>query len=368
MKVLVVGAGIAGLAAARALMLQGIECEVVERRQAPPVEGAGIFLLGNATRALEELGVLSAVMQVAQPIERQRIMSAGGKLLNNVRTADVWKDCGPCVALHRRSLVGILEASLERVTVRYGNEAISTAINGDQRTVRFSDGREDGYDLVIGAAGVNSALRTAVFGISPVREVGIACWRLIVRSAGEIDSWTAMLGSGRTLLGIPLNRNETYIYADCSKQDYGDGSVARMQELFGAFASPLGKFVRNLDPSTNVHGAVLQEVPNQRWIADRHVLIGDSAHACSPSMAQGAAMAIEDAVMLGRLLSRQGPLDSILQHFHDARASRVGWVQKKSKERDRMRSGSTIVRNAALLLLGNSIYRRAYETLADPTH
>jgi 2-polyprenyl-6-methoxyphenol hydroxylase-like FAD-dependent oxidoreductase len=346
--------------------MKGIECEVVERREQPPTEGAGIFLLGNAARALGDLGLLDQVSSVAYPIATQRILSSSGSLLNEVRTATVWKECGPCLALSRQSLTGILQGSLNPGTVSYGLEAVSTVLHGDKRMVRFSDGREKEYDLVVGAAGVNSALRSEVFGPNAPRQIDISCWRLVVRNNGEIDGWTAMLGNGRTLLGIPISEAETYLYADCRSSEFGDGSVEVMHRLFSGFAGPLGLMVAGLDPATKVHRAVLQEVPAQRWIADRHVLIGDAAHASSPSMAQGAGMAIEDAVVLAELVSKGGPTDGILQRFHQARIGRVAWVQKKSRARDKLRSGSSTIRNAVLRLFGDALYRRTYEPLTRP--
>ncbi|RVK33822.1 FAD-dependent monooxygenase [Sinorhizobium meliloti] len=366
MRVLIAGAGIAGLSAARALEAKGIECEVVERREQPPTEGAGIFLLGNAARALGDLGLLDQVRSVAYPIATQRILSSSGSVLNDVRTAEVWKDCGPCLALSRRSFAAILQSSLKPGTVSYGLEAVSTASRGEKRMVRFSDGREREYDLVVGAAGVNSPLRSAVFGPNAARQIDISCWRLVAPNNGEIDGWTAMLGNGRTLLGIPISERGTYVYADCRSSEFGDGSIDVLKGLFSGFAGPLGPIVTALESDAAVHRAVLQEVPAKRWIADRHVLIGDAAHACSPSMGQGAGMALEDALVLAELVAQGGPVDGILERFHQARIGRVEWVQKKSRARDKLRSGSSTIRNAVLRMFGDGLYRRTYEPLTRP--
>lgn len=175
-----------------------------------------------------------------------------------------------------------------------------------------------------------------------------------------------MLGQGRTLLGIPISDTETYVYADCPSNEFGDGSVEVLKHLFRSFTGPLGLIVANLDPTTQIHRATLQEIRAQRWIADRHVLIGDAAHASSPSMAQGAGMAIEDAVVLGELIARGGPMADILQRFHENRIGRVEWVQKKARSRDKLRGGSSALRNVVLRLFGNALYRRTYEPLTRP--
>jgi 2-polyprenyl-6-methoxyphenol hydroxylase-like FAD-dependent oxidoreductase len=232
--------------------------------------------------------------------------------------------------------------------------------------VRFSDGRETEYDLVISAAGVNSPLRNAVFGPEAARQVGISCWRLVVPSNGEVHGWTAMLGNGRTLLGIPISGRETYVYADCRTSEFGDGSLETLKTLVSGFRGPLGLIVAQLAPETPVHRATLQEVPVKRWVADRHILIGDAAHASSPSMAQGAGMAIEDGVVLADVLSRGGPIDQSLDRFHDARVERVEWVQDKARGRDKLRGGSSVLRNTVLRLFGTSMYRKTYQPLTRP--
>ncbi|MGO4355090.1 FAD-dependent monooxygenase [Rhizobium sp. RAF36] len=366
MKILIAGAGIAGLATARALQTKGFDCEVVERRPDAPTEGAGIFLLGNASRALGDLELLDDVKSAAYPIMRQTILSSSGTVLNDVWTEDVWKGCGPCLALPRRSLIEILQKSLAPETVRYGVEAVTTSVVGDKRMVRFSDGQERTYDLVIGAAGVNSPLRNAVFGPEAPRQIGISCWRLVVPNNGEIEGWTAMLGKGRTLLGIPLSTDETYIYADCQTPEFADGSIANLKELFRDFGGALGPVVAGLRNDTQVHRAALQEVPARRWIADRLVLIGDAAHATSPSVAQGAAMAIEDGVVLASILCSGKPVHQALEQFHTVRSPRIGLVQEKSRQRDRLRTGSELVRNSMLRMLGNHIYRKTYQSLTGP--
>src|SRR5262245_23890356 len=114
MRILIVGAGIAGMALAKALEQKGLEAQLVERQPEPQTIGAGLFLPGNAVRAIAHLGLLEQVAARAVPIKRQLILDAGGKLLNAVDTQDFWRECGPCLSLPRRELHDILIASLKR--------------------------------------------------------------------------------------------------------------------------------------------------------------------------------------------------------------------------------------------------------------
>src|SRR5215475_9258475 len=101
MRILIVGAGIAGLALAKALAQRGLTADLIERHAGQPSAGAGLYLPGNAGRALSELGVLSKVSAIAVPIHAQRFLDARGRQLSVTQTEEVWAECGPCLALPR---------------------------------------------------------------------------------------------------------------------------------------------------------------------------------------------------------------------------------------------------------------------------
>ncbi|MEK1889808.1 MAG: FAD-dependent monooxygenase [Phyllobacterium sp.] len=365
MRILIVGAGIAGLAAAKALELNGLRADVVERSAAPPTSGQGIFLLGNASRALADLGVLKQVERHAFAIRAQRILSSSGEVLNAVATEPFWESCGPCLALPRRTLLDVLLASLRETEVSYGKSVMSVEVRGNVRTVQFEDGRISEYDLVIGADGIRSLLREGSFIATSPRSLGLCCWRMVVGNLDKLDSWTAMLGKKRTALAIPLSASDLYVYADCSASEFGDGSVAVLKKLFADFGDPLGPIIASLTDQVVIHRAKLEEVPADRFIADRLVLVGDAAHASSPSMAQGAAVAVEDAIALAGSLATVSPIDGALDAYYRRRKARVEWVQHQCHARDRLRGAPDIVRNFLLRHVGTALYKRSYAPLVD---
>lgn len=366
MKILIVGAGIAGLAAAKALELRGYCPEIVERRARSPADGQSIFLLGNAMRALASLGLQDKVYELSFPIHAQTILSSRGSVLNQMRTAAVWDGCGPCVSIVRRSLVETMNAALTHTRVRFGTTVMTSVATSERRAVQFSDGRTSVYDLVIGADGIRSSMRAVQFPKSAPRSIGLSAWRLSVENKYGIDHWIAMLGTGRTLLAIPLPDGKLYLYADCPTKQFADGSLAVMKRLFRNFANPLGSIVADLGNDEEAHCADLEEVPMRDYASNRLVLIGDAAHASSPSMAQGAGMAIEDAVVLADCVSGNEPLDQALARFCDIRRGRVEWVQKQSHARDKLRTAPGFIRNAILRTMGARLYHRSYGMLAEP--
>ena len=142
-RVLVVGAGIAGLAAARALGRAGFAVDVIERNTAWTTEGAGVYLPGNAVRALRALGLEQAVLANAMLIPSQRFYDHRGRLLFEVDLADLWVGVAPCIALHRADLHAVLREGACDQTIRMGVQILELHEHGEQVEVDFDDGASE---------------------------------------------------------------------------------------------------------------------------------------------------------------------------------------------------------------------------------
>jgi len=369
MRILVVGGGIAGFSMARALELKGYRPELVERRPDELSGGTGLYLPGNVARALGQLGLHEAVREAAVVIASQRILDSRGRPLTLTRTQDVWAPCGPCLSLPRAALHALLRDSLSSTSVRFGVSLEGLTPSGQGCEVAFSDGTTASYDLVIGADGIDSTVRgLMVPGVQPAY-VGNVCWRLMARNTTGIEGWTAMLGPGRTLLAIPVSAEQVYLYADLAIAEADiQESLAHtsLAGLFDGFAAPLFPLIADVPPDTPVHFGRIRQVVLDDWTRGRVVLIGDAAHASSPSMAEGAGMAIEDALVLAKVLAASGSPDAALAAYTARRRPRVDWVQRQCVARDRMRTLPTPARNGVLRLLGNRLYRRSYTPLLAP--
>jgi 2-polyprenyl-6-methoxyphenol hydroxylase-like FAD-dependent oxidoreductase len=158
MRILIVGAGIAGLSLARALERYGMETQLVERQPELPTTGAGLFLPGNAARVIEHLGLLEEVTARAVPIRRQLVLDGGGNLLNAIATEHFWRGCGPCLSLPHKDFHDILKASLRRSTIAFGRSIASLVQDSAECSVTFDDGSTTKYDLVVGADGMHRLL------------------------------------------------------------------------------------------------------------------------------------------------------------------------------------------------------------------
>jgi 2-polyprenyl-6-methoxyphenol hydroxylase-like FAD-dependent oxidoreductase len=357
--VLIVGAGIAGLALARALHQRGIAAEVVERTTQRYPRGAGLFLPANAVRALNELGIGSALAARANPIGRQRLLDHRGRLLADLDVDRFWDGVGDCVAIGRAGLHEALREATAEVPVRLGT-SVTDLENGTEPSVSFSDGSTGEYDVVVGADGVHSTIRSLALGGPTARYVGQASWRFVADGFPEMTDWTVMLGRARTFLTVALGGGVVYCYADVTTSDPAGAAREDWREWFVDFAEPVPRL---LDQATEAYFAPIEEVVPPAWTARRVALVGDAAHASSPNMAQGGAMAVEDALVLADLLTAGQPVEKALVGYEQRRRARVVFVQAQTHRRDRTRNLPPIVRNVTLRLAAERIFRSNYRPL-----
>jgi len=361
-RALIVGAGVAGLALAQALHRRGVTAEVVERAAEWPTAGAGLYLPGNAVRALGELGVGPAVAARANPIERQRLLDHHGRRLAEIDVGRFWEGVGGCVAIARAALHDVLREAIVDVPVRLGTEV--TALKENQAPqVTFADGSGREYDVVVGADGVHSTIRTLAMGGPPAGYVGQVCWRYVASGFPELAGWTVWLGRNRTFLAVALGGGAVYCYADIGTADPPTVDRERWREPFADFAAPVPSLLEQAD---GAYFAPIEEVLAPVWASGRVVLVGDAAHASSPNMAQGAALAVEDALVLAGELTADQSVKRALAGYEQRRRARVAFAQEQTHRRDRTRSLHPLIRNLTLRLAGERIFRSNYRPLREP--
>ncbi|GLK79160.1 FAD-dependent oxidoreductase [Methylopila turkensis] len=367
MRILIVGAGIAGLATHRALSQRGFKPTIVDRNPGAGEGGAGLFLPGNSVRALEQLGLLDKLLEHSHPIKRQRIFDENGRLLSEIDAAEFWVGVGPCRAARRSTLWQLLRGGTDTDVITTSVAAIDD--RGDRCRVRFDDGEIRDYDLLIGADGVGSSVRRLTFQDCRQPEyVGNICWRFIVHNVAGVADWTVLLGRDRSLLCKPISPSELYVYADLAvpKHEVSRYTAAtRLEPLFEGIAGPL-RPVLTLAQSANVHFAELVRLRLDRWHRGRVVLVGDAAHAGPPSMAQGAGLALEDALVLADEPAASPSLTVALAQFEARRKPRADWVHRQNASRDRARRLPQFVRNALFRFGGPMLYRHSYAPLTKP--
>jgi 2-polyprenyl-6-methoxyphenol hydroxylase-like FAD-dependent oxidoreductase len=290
-----------------------------------------------------------------------------GRTLSSIDLDAVWGGVGPCLAIGRTELHQVLTAAGPEV--RMGVQVEEIDQEGGTATVVFDDGSSADFDLVVGADGLHSSIRALVFGEVAPRPVGQFSWRFLVDGVGRGQDWTVMLGGRRTLLWVPLGGGRVYCYVDVESEDGRDptgGDTRRLIAVFDDFAQPAGEMIAaGLEGGSLQHGPI-EEVVTDAWASGLVVLIGDAAHAMSPNMAQGAAMAFEDAQVLAESLQAHESVREGLAVHLARRLPRVRAVRDRTHRRDRIRSMPAYIRAVSLRAVGRRIYRADYSSVLDP--
>ena len=365
LRILVVGAGIAGLAVARSLRVAGFRPDVVDELPASTVPKAGIYLPGNATRALRRLGLDAPLRPLGDLIFRQVFQDARGRELFEVDVAALWAGVGESRALSRAELQRVLLTGVGG-EVRYDTSVRGVDISDGTAKVEFGDGSVTGYDLVIGADGRRSTVRAAAALGGPATPTGQIVYRSVVSRGPAVSDWTALLGRRSSFSVVPMGGRRLYCYADETAPDAPDPAdpIARMRELYAGFGGPVPAV---LDAIETVQVARTDEVVLDRWSRGPVLLVGDAAHATAPTLAQGAAMSFEDAIVLADALrDTREDIPAALYTYERRRRPRCRHVRDRTRERDRTRDVPPALRDPMLRRRGRRIFTDQFRELVAP--
>jgi 2-polyprenyl-6-methoxyphenol hydroxylase-like FAD-dependent oxidoreductase len=308
-KIAIIGGGIGGLTAAVALARTGVAAEVYE--QAPVLEevGAGVGLWPNAMTALEPLGLSGKVAQLAVTVTRQGLRRSDGTWLMCFSEGVMAQRWGAGFTLvHRAELQQLLAGELDPSAIHLGARCTGFT-NGDRAvTARFADGREVQADVLVGADGVHSAVRAALFGPAPLRYRGYVTVRGIT-PAGSVPlprDGTETWGRGARFGLGPTSGERIIWYATWNTaaggKDDGD-TAARLRELFGAWHHPIPAIIAATPQTALIRNDIYDRRPARTWSRGRVTMIGDAIHPMTPDLAQGACQAIVDATALATCLA-----------------------------------------------------------------
>jgi 2-polyprenyl-6-methoxyphenol hydroxylase-like FAD-dependent oxidoreductase len=340
-KVLVVGGGIGGLSTAISLRRRGIDVDVVELNPKWDVYGVGMIQPPNALRALGQLGLARECVEAGAPMDGTRSHDRNGNVL-----ADIDFELPPGVpsppmnGLPRPALHKILQSHTLDLgaDVRVGTTLTALVQTADAVDVGFTDGTMRTYDLVVGADGVNSQVRQIVFGDEYKAEYsGQVCWRYnLPKYPGLTRLWMFNGPKGRSGF-VPLGEDLMYILLiEKPPEDRPihlpqEGLAELFRERLAPYGGPVAE-VRDqiVDDSQVVYRSVDTIFMPAPWHRGRVLLIGDAAHATTPHVGQGAAQAIEDAVVLGDELSADIDLERALDNFMTRRFDRCKIVVEGS--------------------------------------
>ena len=338
-KVLIVGAGIGGLAAAAACGRQGIEVDLVELNTEHNVYGVGIIQPNNTLRALDSIGLADACVENGAPSTGWDMYDHEEKFLGEAASINTASPRHPAVnGMTRPMLQKMLIAAAQDAgaNLRLGVTYEAFEQRDDRIDVTFTDDTTGSYDLLIASDGINSKTRALLFpDVPPPHYSGQFVWRYNFERPAEVVCGRIYYGKKTKIGLVPMSPTTMYMFLVSHEPDnpwlpaerLAPLMRERLQDFHGLIATLRDKIVDSSEVVVRPIESLLVPTP---WYQGRAILIGDAAHATTPHMSQGAAMAIEDAVLLGELLGRDAPLSGLLDEFMRRRFDRCRHVVEKS--------------------------------------
>ena len=347
--VLIIGAGIGGLALALGLQRRGIPVVVYERAPELGEVGAGVMLTPNSNRVLDHLGVLAAVERgITRPGRTQvRHFETGAEMsttdLGDTFTAAHGKPYYDVHRVHIHSALHQAVAANDPSCIRVSHELVD--LSQDVNSVRavFANDVAVSGRLLVGCDGVRSIVRTKIGVTDGARYTGNLAWRgllpveaLPVHQRGpEITIW---VGPGRHFVEYTIKNGTMKNYVAIASVDTwaeeGWSVKARVAEPLNAFAgwhADVRAIIAATPEDTCLKWGLFDRDPLPSWSKGRVTLLGDACHPMLPFMAQGAAMALEDAVVLARCIAAESAGEAALARYEKARLDRTAWTQLQSR-------------------------------------
>jgi 2-polyprenyl-6-methoxyphenol hydroxylase-like FAD-dependent oxidoreductase len=329
-RALVIGGGIGGLCAGIAVRQAGLDAVVFEQAAKLDEIGAGLALSRNAFTALGSLGLADDVRSRGAVTSRLQIRTWRGDVLVELVPDEPELEV---VGIHRAALQAALVEALDRDALALGKRCVAATDEGDGVVARFADGSEERGDLLVGADGIDSVVREGLFGLEEPRYAGYVGWRAV---AGEdvgrtvSESW----GAGLRVGIVPIAEGRVYWFVSENSPERGRdlfaADKAALRERLRDWHDPIPALVDTTDEQAILGTGIYDRRPGRHWGRGRVTLVGDAAHPVTPNLGQGAALAIEDAVVLAACLRRQQTVRDALRRYERLRRRRVAPIVRQS--------------------------------------
>lgn len=336
-NILVIGGGIGGLTSAIALRQRGFDVTVIERDPHWTVYGVGIIQQGNVLRAADTLGILEKYAAAGVGFDAVEVFAPNGVMVARVPSVRLLAEYPANLGVGRRQLQQVLADAAKAAgsEIRLGLTADAIDDDGESVGVRFSDGSQAQYDLVIGADGVYSQTRSMILPEAEKPQfTGQAVWRYNLARPADLDA--LQVYNGPTGVGlVPMSDDQMYMYV--TTPEPGNPRYPR-EGLAAAMRSKLANCAPSLrelgEQITDDDGVVYRPLEGMLvegpWSKGRVVLIGDAVHATTPHLGQGAGMAIEDSIVLAEELARHETVAEAFVAYRARRFDRCAYIVRSS--------------------------------------
>lgn len=349
LKVIIVGAGMGGLAAGIALQQAGYSVEIYDRVKKLRPAGAAISLWSNGVKVLNRLGLGRAIAQVGGQMDRMAYYSSTGETLTDFSLQPLIDQVGQRpYPVTRTELQQLLLNAVGVETIRLNSKCLNVEQDEKGVTAFFENGHQTTGDVLIAADGTHSVLRSYVLGYPMERNyVGYVNWNGLVPMSQDLapeNSWVLYVGEHKRASLMPVGANRFYFFIDVPlpKGTMNQPETYR-EELFSFFkgwASPVQTLIQRLDPTTTNRVEIHDIDPLPTLVRGRVALLGDAAHGTAPDLGQGGCQALEDAFVLANYLQTTNlGVEDALKRYEAARIDRVADIIKRARKRSDITHG-----------------------------
>ena len=357
LEISIVGAGIGGLVAALALKKRGHKPIIYEKTESLSELGAGIQLSPNANKVLEYLGVMEELQaDVYEPEAFQFVHYRTGKILaqQTLKNSSLKMYGSPNYDVHRADLQKALLTVInkEEIQIEKNSEILDLYEEANSAFIRTKESVIES-DAVIGADGIHSIVRKKLWGEDQARYTGNVAWRMLV-PIKEISSeflqqntkvWLGpkkhfvqyLVKGGKFLNCVCLVEQNHWMNEDWSEK----GDISELKNIYSDWHPEIQEILESTNPDCLYKWGLHDRAPLNKWSKGRFSLLGDAAHPMLPFVAQGAAMAIEDGIVLASSLSSFGNVELGLYDYESKRKYRTAKAQR------------TAIRNATIFHLSD---------------
>lgn len=351
-RILVVGAGIAGLATAVALQRRGHDVTIVEERS-DTTSGAGISIWPNALAAFDEIGLGDAVRESGGRVAAGAMRWSDGRWLRRPSPERIVTALGePLVVVRRSVLTGLLTDALAEGSIVSGSAATGLATSGRDVRVTLADGNTHEAAAVIGADGVGSVIARHLNGPLRRRYAGYTAWRGVADYAIDPDLAGETMGVGTEFGHVPLGTGHTYWFGTERCPEGGsapDGELTHLRAKYADWAEPIPSLLAATDPDAVLRTDLYDRDEARVWSRGPVTIVGDAAHPMRPHLGQGGCQGVEDAAVLAYCVGRGDDLPAAFARFAAARRPRTRALARESRMIGRLVNVRPAVVGAAVM-------------------
>ncbi|WP_415327369.1 FAD-dependent monooxygenase [Chryseobacterium sp. MMS23-Vi53] len=323
----IIGAGIGGLTLGNILKQNNLDFTIYE--SAPEIKpvGSGIMMAINAMQVFDKLGLKEKIEKAGNKIHGISITDENLKLISKTNVLELEKKYNSCnVAIHRADLQRILAENIGFENIKL-NHSLKEIQKKENYLLSFENGTKIESKIIFGADGIHSKIRNQIFKTGKIRNTQQMCWRGLVEfdlpekfHQKAIETW----GKGKRFGFVRMTERKIYWYAVINQEIYNRNNS--LIENFQGFHPLINEIIESTLQEDIILNDIIDLSPVPRWHTENLCLIGDSAHATTPNLGQGACQAIEDAYIIGKLLEKNKDFNIIFEQFQQIRRKKIDHV------------------------------------------